>query len=108
MVHRICFEPDFFSLNVFCISVGSLTRLGCSVKGSSVSKRCLVSMSAVPYSRGYFDVVDSQFVSEPPTRWTACPEDTLPMYLESVERDGAEHWRCAQIYCNASQVKKPA
>jgi hypothetical protein len=50
---------------------------------------------------GYFDLVDDRGLWQKEQQ--RCPDDDQPMYLEAVNQDGTETWRCAGIGCNYSQ-----
>src|SRR6267378_3143668 len=50
-------------------------------------------------SQGYFDIVNDRFVRLESDR-EDCHSCELPMYLEAVNSDGSEIWRCAQVYCD--------
>jgi len=52
-------------------------------------------------SQGYFDLVDgSTMLLQMEQR--DCPDCGLPMYLRSLQPDGTETWRCAQVGCKHS------
>lgn len=50
-------------------------------------------------SQGYFDIVNDSVVLLEKEQQD-CHSCELPMYLDAVNPDGAETWRCAQIGCN--------
>ncbi|HUJ39382.1 MAG TPA: hypothetical protein VLW54_02450 [Candidatus Acidoferrales bacterium] len=52
-------------------------------------------------SQGYFDLVDDG-VMLLQMEQRDCPDCGLPMYLRSLQPDGAETWRCAQVGCKSS------
>src|SRR5580765_3063532 len=56
-------------------------------------------------SRGYYDIDDEVNVEDILVR--SCPEDTLTMYLELVNDDGTQIWRCGQEGCNHSERVSP-
>jgi hypothetical protein len=60
------------------------------------------------HGRGYFDVIDRRFRPDANAPRVCCPDDTLPMFLESVAEDGRRHWRCAQLHCEQSQITEPS
>ena len=58
-------------------------------------------------SQGYFDLVDgSTMVLQMEQR--DCPGCGVPMDLRTVQPDGAETWRCAQLGCNQSSSSMAA
>ena len=54
-------------------------------------------------ANGYFDVVGGRILLEKTRR--PCPDDETPMFLEMVNEDKTELWRCAQINCD--QMRPP-
>ena len=50
-------------------------------------------------SQGYFDLVNNRLVHLEKEH-EDCHSCELPMYLESVSKDGTETWRCAQVHCD--------
>ena len=52
-------------------------------------------------SQGYFDLVDGSTMLLQMEQQD-CPDCGLPMYLRSLQADGAETWRCAQVGCKHS------
>jgi hypothetical protein len=50
-------------------------------------------------SQGYFDIVNDRVVLLAKEQQD-CHSCELPMYLDVVNPDGTETWRCAQIGCN--------
>lgn len=49
-------------------------------------------------SMGYFDIVEDRCLLQKEQQ--RCGTCDLPMYLDSVNPDGTETWRCAQIGCS--------
>ena len=52
-------------------------------------------------SQGYFDLVDESTMLLQMEQQD-CPDCGLTMYLRSLQADGAETWRCAQVGCRHS------
>jgi len=50
-------------------------------------------------SQGYFDIVNDAIVLLEKEQQD-CHSCELPMFLDAVNPDGTETWRCAQVGCN--------
>jgi len=75
-------EPTGFNMQAYACDVNGCTR-------------------AYNSSRGYFDIVNEQFVQQD-NEQQDCHRCDLPMYLDEVSSDRMEVWRCAQHDCDYS------
>ena len=54
---------------------------------------------------GYFDLIGDKPLLQ--KQQQHCPDDDLPMYLDSVQTDSTENWRCGREACHQSKAYKP-
>jgi hypothetical protein len=79
-----------------CQFIGSLSLLGAFACDTVGCTRCYDVVV------GYFDVVGEKPLLE--KQQQRCPDDDLPMYLDSVRTDSSETWCCGREGCLQSKI----